>query len=108
VTEGERLTLTLWFTRDHTLIMRLMQVAVQYLLLQRKDVERQVAGPMIQQHHKNQEAGWIINAAHLGTSLAGLRGKKLSQLFKLQIRMALLAMWRRETWSQLTHSAVNS
>jgi len=37
-----------------------MQVAVQYLLLQRKDVETQIAGPMISQHHKNQEAGGII------------------------------------------------
>jgi hypothetical protein len=43
----------LWF-------IRLMKVAVQYLLLQRKDVERQIAGPMIPQHHKNQEAGGII------------------------------------------------
>ena len=28
-------------------------------------------------------SGWIINAVHFGTSLAGLQEKKLSQLFKL-------------------------
>ena len=28
-------------------------------------------------------SGWIINAVHFGTSLAGLQEKKLSQLFKM-------------------------
>nr|CAB3481210.1 unnamed protein product [Digitaria exilis] len=70
------------------LLFQLMQVADQYLLLQRKDVERQVAGPMILQHHKNQEAGGILLVDNKRRPFWDLFGQSSAKNVELALQVA--------------------